>query len=119
MPTMISVFLTEYSKIQHGKSKAKTTQLFFFIYGRFHYQPKETIMITLLSKSIPWNNFVGVKHKCSTILGVGKQNALDGGQGQIILQEKPKRLEEKHWYRGKNTTLKTKFLGSKSDFFID
>lgn len=89
------------------------------IYGRFHYQLKETIMITLLSKPTPWNNFGGVTHKSSTILDVGKQNALDGGPGQIIFQEKLKRLEEKHWYRGKNTTLKNKFLGSKSDFFID
>lgn len=70
MPTMISIFLTEYSKIQYGKSKAKTAQLIFFVHGRFHYQLKEIFMITLLSKSTPWNNCVGVKHKSSTILGM-------------------------------------------------
>lgn len=92
---MISIFLTEYSKTQHGKSKAKTAQLIFFVYGRFHYQPKEIFMITLLSKST-WDNFVGVRHKSSTTLSVGKHNALDGSQGQIMLQEKPERLEEQH-----------------------
>lgn len=41
MPRMISTSLTGYTKTQHGKSKAKTVQL-FFLYHRFHYQLKET-----------------------------------------------------------------------------
>ena len=34
--------------------------MFYFVYDRFLYHLKETFIITLLAKSIPWNNFVGV-----------------------------------------------------------
>ena len=44
---MVSVFLTGYAKIQHGKAKEKTMQLFDFVYGRFHHQLKETFIKTL------------------------------------------------------------------------
>lgn len=33
---------------------------FYFVYDRFLYHLKGTFIITLLSESIPWNNFVGV-----------------------------------------------------------
>ena len=48
---MVSVFLTGYVKIQHGKAKEKTMQLFDFVYGRFHHQLKETFIKTILGIS--------------------------------------------------------------------
>lgn len=35
------------------------------------------------------------------MLGVGKQNVLDVGQGQITLQQKSKRLKKEHFVQGK------------------
>lgn len=125
MPRIISIFPTGYTKIQHDKSKAKTVQLCFFVYAKFHYQLKETFMITLLSKFIPWDNFVGVDHKFSTLLGVGRQNASDGGQGQVTLQPKPKRrntgtenrtlqLKSNSWVQSLTSSLTSHMLMKKS-----
>lgn len=58
MPRMLSVFLSGVAKCMANQRQKQNS----FVYGRFHYQLEETFKVTLLSKSIHWNNFVGVRN---------------------------------------------------------
>ena len=80
--------------------------MFYFVYDRFLYHLKETFIITLLAKSIPWNNFVGVVNiKLASLLLRDNKMPWIEVEEKSSFKKKSKRSEETQWYKGKNTTL--------------